>query len=61
MFMNYLIYFNTLSKQQKLEQVLITLISFFILFIICEFLEFLKLKYLDDTKDSLFQRFLKRL
>ncbi len=61
MFANYLIYFYTLSNEQKLKQFLMTLIFFLVLFAICGFLKFLKLKYLDDTKNSLFQRFLKKL
>lgn len=61
MFTNYLIYFNTLSKEEKLKQIFIALIFFLILLAICSFLEFLKLKYLDNTKDSLFQKFLKKL
>lgn len=61
MFTNYLIYFNLLSEEQKLEQVFIILTYFFILFAFCGFLEFLKLQYLDNTKDSLFQKFFKKL
>lgn len=61
MFTNYLIYFNLLSEEQKLEQVFIILTYFFILFAFCGFLGFLKLQYSDNTKDSLFQKFLKKL
>lgn len=61
MFTNYLIYFHTLSEEEKLKQFFMILIFFLILFAICGILKFLKLKYLDDTKDSLFQRFLKKL
>lgn len=61
MFTNYLTYLNTLSSEQKSKHLFIVLISFFILFAIGGFLEFLKLKYLDDTKNTLFQKFLKKL
>lgn len=61
MFTNYLIYFNILSEEQKSRQIFIVLIYFFILFAIGSFLEFLKLQYSDNTKNSLFQKFLKKL
>lgn len=61
MYTKYLIYLNTLTREQKSKQAFLVLISFFILFMICGFLEFLKLKYLDETKNSLFQKFLKKL
>ena len=61
MFTNYIIYFNTLSKEAKLEQVFISLAFFLVLFAICGFLIFLKSKFLDENKNSIFQKFLKRL
>jgi hypothetical protein len=61
MFTNYLIYFYALPKEQKLQQIVIFLIFFLILFAVCVFLKFLKFKFSDSTKNSLFQRFLKRL
>ena len=61
MISNYLIYLNTLPKNEKFEQILIILAFFLILFSICCFLEFLKLKFTDETKNSLFQKFLKNL
>lgn len=61
MFTNYLIYFSILSEEQKSRQILILVIFLIILFTICNFLEFLKLQYLDNTKNSLFQRFLRKL
>lgn len=61
MFANYLIYFYTLSEEQKMKHFFMMLIFFLILFAICGILKILKLKYLDDTKDSPFQRFLKKL
>lgn len=61
MFSNYLIYFYILPEEQKSRQVFIILIYLFLLFAICGFLEFLKLQYSNNTKNSLFQKFLKRL
>ncbi len=58
---NYLIYFNTLSEEQKLKQIFIVLIFLFILLAIGGLLAFLKMQYLDHTKNSLFQKFLKKL
>lgn len=61
MISNYLIYLNTLPQNEKFEQILIILAFFLILFSVCFFLEFLKLKFTDETKNSLFQKFLKNL
>lgn len=61
MISNYFIYLSTLPKDEKLKQILIILAFFLILFAICCFLEFLKLKFKDKTKNSLFQKFLKNL
>ena len=49
MFTNYLIYLNTLSKEKKIEQILIILVFFLILLTIC-FL--LKLKFIDKNKNK---------
>ena len=61
MITNYLIYLLNLPKEKQVKQILILLAFFATLFIIGVFLKFLKLKFLDETKDSLFQKFLKRL
>lgn len=61
MISNYFIYLNNLPKEERFEQLLIILVFFLILFAICCFLEFLKLKFKDETKNSLFQKFLKNL
>lgn len=61
MFSNYLIYLNSLPNEQKNEQLLILLTFFIVLFLICVFLDFLKKKFRDETKDTMFQRFLKML
>ena len=61
MFSNYLIYLYTLPKEEKIEQILLLLAFFAVLLAICGLLTFIKLKFLNDNKNSLFQRFLKRL
>ena len=61
MISNYFIYLSTLPKDEKLKQILIILAFFFILFSICCFLEFLKFKFIDETKNTWIQKFLKKL
>lgn len=61
MITNYFIYLMNLPKEEQVKQILILLAFFTILIVFCLFLKFLKLKFLDETKDSLFQRFLRRL
>lgn len=61
MFSNYLIYLNSLPNEQKNQQLFIILKFFTVLFLICVFLDFLKKKFRDETKDTMFQRFLKML
>lgn len=61
MLSNYIIYLTTLPKGEKEEQILIIVSSLLILFILCAFLEFVKYKFLDKNKNTLFQKFLKYL
>lgn len=61
MISNYLIYLNSLPNEQKNQQLFIILKFFTVLFLICVFLDFLKKKFRDETKDTMFQRFLKML
>ncbi len=61
MLTNYWIYFYTLSKEQQLRQIAIIIVALLAINAICVFLTFLKTKYLDNTKSSLFQKFLKIL
>lgn len=61
MISNYFIYLSALPKDEKLKQILIILAFFLILFSICCFLEFLKLKFIDETKNTWIQKFLKKL
>ena len=58
---NYCIYLCTLPIEKRWEQILVLLGFFFVLTILCIFLKFLKTKFLDNNKNSLFQRFLKKL
>jgi hypothetical protein len=52
MLSTYLIYFNTLSNEQKVHQVFMLLIFFLSLFAICGLLEFLRTKYLNKAKNN---------
>ena len=61
MISNYLIYLNILPEEEKNKTLLILLIILFFLLAFCGFLEFLKLEFLDETQNSLFQRFLRKL
>ena len=60
MLSSYLIYFYNLTKEQQIKQILMTIVFFLILFAFCGLLIFLKFKFLDKTKNTLFQRFLNR-
>lgn len=59
--LNYLIYLSTLSKEEKFNQICIILIFFLVLLALCGILKFVKSNFMDETKNSLFQRFLKKL
>lgn len=61
MITNYWIYLNVLPKEEKTKQILILLSFFLILLAIAGFLKFLKIKFMNAEKNSLFQRFLKML
>ena len=61
MITNYLIYLFNLPKENQVKQILILLSFFTTLLVIGIFLKFLKIKFLDKNKNSLFQKFLKRL
>lgn len=43
---NYLIYLNTISKEEQIEQIVIILVFFLILLIICVFFTLLKFKFI---------------
>ncbi len=61
MITNYLIYFNTLTRVEQGKQLSIILTFLFVLLIVVSILVFLKIKFSDETKENLFQKFLKRL
>lgn len=61
MITNYLIYFNTLTKVEQGKQLSIILTFLFVLLIVVSILLFLKIKFSDETKENLFQKFLKKL
>ncbi len=61
MITNYLIYFNTLTRVEQSKQLSIILTFLFVLLIVVSILVFLKIKFSDETKENLFQKFLKKL
>lgn len=61
MITNYLIYFNTLTRVEQSKQLSIILTFLFVLLIVASILVFLKIKFSDETKENLFQKFLKKL
>ena len=61
MITNYLIYFNTLTKVEQGKQLSIILTFLFVLLIVVSILLFLKIKFSDETKENLLQKFLKKL
>lgn len=61
MIANYVLYLNILPNEEKLKQIAILLAFFLILLVICIILKFLKIKFINKNKNSLFQRFLKKL
>lgn len=61
MISTHLIYLATLSKEEKISQIFMTLLFFLILIAISGLFNFLKLKFMDKNKKSLFQSFLKRI
>lgn len=61
MITNYLIYLNVLPEEERTKQILIMFLFLLFLLIVCGFLKFLKSKFMDENKNSLFQKFLKKL
>ena len=61
MIANYIIYFNTLKRVEQTKQLSLILLFLFVLLIVVSFLVFLKIKFSDETKENLFQKFLKKL
>ena len=60
MISNY-IYFNTLSRIEQCKQLSFILMFLFVLLIVFSFLFFIKIQFTDDSKKTLFQKFLKKL
>lgn len=61
MISNYIIYLNTLEEIEKNGYLLYIAIFFIVILLICEILYVIKNKFLDETKNTSFQRFLKKL
>ena len=61
MIANYIIYFNTLTRAEQGKQLSIILIFLLVSLIVVSFLAFLKIKFSDENKETLFQKFLKEL
>lgn len=61
MIANYIIYFNTLTRAEQGKQLSIILIFLLVSLIVVSFLAFLKIKFSDENKETLFQKFLKKL
>ncbi len=58
---NYIIYLNTLEEIEKNKYLLYIAIFFIVILLICGILYMIKNKFLDKTKNTSFQRFLKKL
>ena len=61
MIANYIIYFNNLTRVEQSKQLSIILFFLLVLLIVVSLLAFLKIRFYDETKETLFQRFLKKL
>ena len=61
MITNYIIYLNTLSNIEKDKQISIIFIFFIIILLICGILYLIKKKFLKENKNTIFQKFLKKL
>lgn len=61
MITNYIIYLNTLSNVEKDKQISIIFIFFIIILLICGILYLIKKKFLKENKNTIFQKFLKKL
>lgn len=61
MIANYIIYFSTLLKEEQDEHLFMIFIFLFVLIGICFLLGFLKLRFMDESKNTTFQRFLRNI
>ena len=61
MISNYIIYLSTLSNTEKNNYLLYIAIFFITILLICGILTFIKNKFIDNNKNTLFQKILKKL
>lgn len=61
MIANYIIYFSTLLKEEQDEHLFMIFIFLFVLIGFCFLLGFLKLRFMDESKNTTFQRFLRNI
>lgn len=61
MISNYIIYLSTLSNIEKNNYLLYIAIFFITILLICGILTFIKNKFIDNNKNTLFQKILKKL
>ena len=61
MISNYIIYLNTLEEIEKNRYLLYIAIFFITILLICGILTFIKNKFIDNNKNTLFQKILKKL
>lgn len=61
MISNYIIYLNTLSNVERNKIYLYIVIFFITILIICSILYLIRNKFLDKNKNTIFQKFLKKL
>ena len=61
MIADYIVYFSTLLREEQYEHLFIIFIFLFVLIGVCFLLGFLKLKFIDESKNTIFQRFLRKI
>ena len=61
MISNYIIYLSTLANIEKNNYLLYIAIFFITILLICGILTFIKNKFIDNNKNTLFQKILKKL
>ena len=61
MISNYLIYFCNLLPVEQIKQLSIIFIFFYSIIGFCFLLVFLKFEFFDETRESLFQKILKKI
>ncbi len=61
MMSNYIIYLNTLTTVERNKYLLYIVLFFTVILLFCGVLYLIKKKFLNRSKNTLFQRFLKKL